>query len=82
MTRDIIVKVGFNEDEYLAMAHVAESEGLSHSALLRTLVKARIRAFVMAQLSDEPSDQQMPEVAQNRAYCSTENPVSLIKGAL
>lgn len=82
MSRDIIVKVGFNEDEYLAMATVAESEGLSHSALLRTLAKARIRSFVMAQLSANQEDQPMPDQAQNRAYCSTENPVSLLKGAL
>jgi len=80
MARDIIVKVSFNADEYLALVAIAESDGLSHSALLRLLAKQKMRAFAIAALSGDDADDEMPGKSRKRAYVSTSNPLDLLRG--
>ncbi len=74
--RDIIVKASLTADEYLALCQVAEEEGLSHSSLIRMLVKSKIRTFVMHQLSDEELQSDMPDTAPKRAIITTINPAA------
>ena len=71
-----------DEDEYLSMTHVAEELGLSHSAFIRTVIKERVKRYVMSQLSANGCDQGMTETSQQKAIVGNQNLVSLLKTAL
>ena len=53
-----------NGDEYLAMQHMADSDGLSDSAFIRHLIKREAQSRVMAQLSAKQTADTSAEPAQ------------------
>ena len=67
MARDIEVKTRLNAEEYVALEQIADHEGMSHSGLLRHLLKVRIRQFVHELMVDaggeKPRAQPGPHVA-------------------
>lgn len=52
MARDIEVKTRLTAEEYVAMEALAEHEGMTHSGLLRHLLKVRINLFAHEQRMD------------------------------
>lgn len=52
MARDIEVKTRLTAEEYVALEALADHEGMSHSGMLRHLLKVRIRSFVHEQRMD------------------------------
>lgn len=51
-------------DEYLAMQHMADSDGLSDSAFIRCLIKREAQRRAMAKLSDNQAADDSAEPAQ------------------
>ena len=56
MARDIEVKTRLTAEEYVALEAIAEHEGISHSGLLRMLLKVRIRSFAHEQRMDADAE--------------------------
>jgi hypothetical protein len=52
MARDIEVKTRLTAEEYVAMEALAEHEGMTHSGLLRHLLKVRMYAFAHELMMD------------------------------
>lgn len=76
MARDIEVKTRLSSEEYLALNVIAEEEGMSHSGLLRQLLKARIRLHVHDSILADGMENGRPQPAQKRAYVGTVNPAA------
>ena len=55
MARDIEVKTRLSAEEYVALGHVSEHEGMTHAGLLRHLLKRKINDYVHEQMMMEHS---------------------------
>lgn len=56
MARDIEVKTRLTAEEYIALGHVAEHEGMTHAGLLRHLLKRKINQFVHEQIVEQSGE--------------------------
>ena len=67
MSRDIEVKVFLNDEEYLSLKSVCNEDGFSHSGLLRSLLKARIRSHAHDQIMADRSEKESTETPHKQA---------------
>jgi hypothetical protein len=56
MNRDIVVKCNLTPEEYVGLDRIADESGLSHSAMIRQLIKRQIRAHAVSVLAAERGD--------------------------
>ena len=66
---DFRVVVLLNADEFLAMKHSAEEEGISQSSFIRSLLKKDSRARALQLVCDERREHDSAEAAQLLTKC-------------
>lgn len=72
MARDIEVKTRLTAEEYVALEQLAEHESMSHSGVLRHLLKVRIRSFVHELMMDQTERIDRPEPGPVQAHSRTQ----------
>lgn len=60
LNRDIVVKVMLSAEEYVGLAHVADDAGLSHSAMVRQLIKREITSHAVRVLAQQAAESTKP----------------------
>lgn len=78
MARDIEVKVFLSTEEYVALKILAEDEGMSHSGLLRSCLKARLRKFAHDSIMADAQEYGSAEAGLAQAGLGQINPTVLL----